>query len=508
MPDPNLIPFKPGDPPSADALNLLVQAIQRLRIRGGQGTRLSGNRLDAIGPDWIWGHLTDNTWPTPFFQVMEDTGGTWKTVPNGITGTNAYEVHGITGLKDQIVKLRPSTVGDWRFQVERSIGPCIDNTCCLFLHNLCGFVITGASVTVTDTTSSTTYTGTIDPRSGVFCFPYDPSHTYTVDMSIDGGTLGSHSLGTCSGSAMALNPIHGALCRWNADYVLYKVHTTGCCGVTLPGVTVTVTDRTDSSTIGTCTTDSSGNCCFIGPQGQGPPYTGLHWHGSVDKYNDLDQDSTVYPNSPSGPGGCDVYGLDFGQLHITKWPASLPLIDPLGNTITLTPTVTDGGVYTACKLYDDPDNKFVDFCADGITGAFKFGAKVPISYVYSCGQLSIQWPWYILGSVYGGNLRLGYLRGGMSCADFDAHAPGTFACDGNEDCDPYTEICVPYCKDGWIMHGTSFHACNKVMYTGTITLPQSNGIGGFCTVPFTGFATSNVLGDLFPGGGTWSITEP
>jgi hypothetical protein len=113
----------------------------------------SGRRISINVTEPIVALLSGSSGPYSFTE-QSWTGSAWATLPGGRTGTNAYEVNGITGLGGKVVRLRKTLVDDWRFQYVRlgaaPAAPSCGRICIQPASNCTPFpAISGATVTVT-----------------------------------------------------------------------------------------------------------------------------------------------------------------------------------------------------------------------------------------------------------------------------------------------------------------------------------------------------------------------
>jgi hypothetical protein len=112
------------DAASARLLNEIRAEIRRLSnlvgvppvnvSEDGSGRRIS---IDLVTPP-IEAKLSGTGAPYAFVQQYW-TGTAWADLPGGLSGSNAYECNGVTGLAGKVVRLKKTLVDDWRFQYVR-----------------------------------------------------------------------------------------------------------------------------------------------------------------------------------------------------------------------------------------------------------------------------------------------------------------------------------------------------------------------------------------------------
>ncbi len=220
--------------------NLHVDADSGLKILGsttGKTIRRQGNLEPFIAL------LSAATSPYSWTKYRETAAGTLTST--GITGTtNAYEANGRASLGGKYVRLYPDGQGAYRFEVM---------SCCscggtLTVNVKCGSVnISGATVEISQ--GATTLTGTTN-ASGNATFSPTASGTWDIEV-----TATNYATYTSTFTYSCSNQTVNVVLTGTANVLSGNVD--GCNSANLEGATVTLTQG--ATTLGTGTTDASGN---------------------------------------------------------------------------------------------------------------------------------------------------------------------------------------------------------------------------------------------------------
>ena len=204
-----------------------------------------GDTIGLSRPEGFYATLSGASSPYSFTEKYGTTGGAWATrVRTGTT--NAYEVNGLAGLSGKTVFLRPGYPGEYLFQSSSVAASC---TGTVTVNVKCNSTNV-ASATVTISQGGTTYATGSTNGSGNFSTTALPaSGTYDISVTKSGfATYTSTFVYSCAN--ITVNVVLSS----SSNVVAGRV---AGCGGNLVGASVTVTQGV--STLGTGTTDGSGN---------------------------------------------------------------------------------------------------------------------------------------------------------------------------------------------------------------------------------------------------------
>ena len=208
--------WKPGDEAKADRLNEWAEYSTGVPFTVGGGIAYGGGSLARQGRGWILAKLSGASSPYSFTSQVD--GGTGSLVNGPTTGTtSAYEVNGVSGLANKVVRLYPDGHGKFNFQYLACCGSgCSTGSHTINVKGCNSSNKSGASVSVTGPGGFST-SGTTD-GSGNFTFSYvgypAGSYSYSVSATRYNTATGSVTL-SCGGSGttnLTLTAASGYVC--------------------------------------------------------------------------------------------------------------------------------------------------------------------------------------------------------------------------------------------------------------------------------------------------------
>lgn len=313
--------FEPGDPLSADALNAWAEHVSGSRMRPGGGLQsahgASGSMM-RLAPSRrpIMALLSGSSSPYSWTQKLCTAAGTLATGP--LSGTNAHETNATASLGGNVVRLFPDGMGGWWFTSKCCTASCTGN---LTVNVKCGGVnVVSASVTITQ--GATSYTGSTN-ASGNVTFTPGISGTWDITVTKSGITT-YNSTFSWSCTTTTLNVVMSS----SSNVVSGNVK--GCNSANLSGVAITL--KQGATTLGTATTDASGNYSITYTWSSGS----VTVEGVKSRFNN-------YTSSSFTPSGCNLTtGHSFTMSPATGSGSGYRCIDcggasPVLETLTNTP---------------------------------------------------------------------------------------------------------------------------------------------------------------------------
>jgi hypothetical protein len=171
----------------------------------------SGRRISINVTEPIVALLSGSAGPYSFTE-QSWTGSAWAALAGGRTGTNAYEVNGLTGLGGKVVRLRKTLVDDWRFQYVK-LGAAVTacQTVCIPVVNCSTACLPGATVSVSSAQQVTGVTVTAS-GGGYTALPTltasggggGTGATFAVAMALDTVTINAAGTGYAVGNTLTL----------------------------------------------------------------------------------------------------------------------------------------------------------------------------------------------------------------------------------------------------------------------------------------------------------------
>lgn len=327
----------PGKPIRTRSINDLVDGATALNDFGVT-TPLTltdgpdGPQIAYGDPEGFWARITGGSNPYSYQEVMW-YGGAQHDVTGGRTGTTsvrpAYDANGITTLPVGWVDfLRPAFPGEYVFQsVRYGTASC---TGTLTVNVKCGGVTNLSGATVSVTLGATTVSGTTN-ASGNVVLTLNAAGTWAGTVTLAGyATINFTQVFACSNVTKNIS-------TWLSPITIAgKVR--GCGSLPLPGASVTLTQS--ASTIGTGTTDGSGNFSIsVNSDGSNITIT-----VSKSRFNSsITTISGVYCSPPSSTIGNVTLtpvgtGYDCDCCGPVPVPTTLYLTTMFGSVVTLTST--------------------------------------------------------------------------------------------------------------------------------------------------------------------------
>jgi hypothetical protein len=258
----------PGDPITADLFNLVADTLEKfsnLQVMQGSGLLMDsgphGTVLSVALKQDVRALLSGASSPYSWTEVEDTASGATAAFGMRSGTTDAYEINAKSGLAGKVVALTWTAAGDWRFQALKGLNQCNSSTTSILVTVLssCGAhpAISGASVTVTHTPTSTVVcTGTTD-GSGHFSCAISLLGGYSISASKTGFVTGSTTTTITSSRCGTTTTLGSILLVPNVGTI--HVDVSGCNSIVLPGATVTVTNGAYSNS---GTSDGSGVVVF------------------------------------------------------------------------------------------------------------------------------------------------------------------------------------------------------------------------------------------------------
>lgn len=278
--------------------------------------------LDVVGKgEPFWAVLSGATSPYSWTKVVLDAAGAWQTTAR--TGsTNAYEVNARTGLNGKYARLYPDRINGYRFYAKQCCSTCGGT---LTVNVKCSSTnLSGASVTITQ--GATSFSGTTNGSGNA---TFTPGASGTWDITV---TLTNYATYTSTFTYSCANQTVNVVLAGTANVLTGNVD--GCVSTNLSGVSITLTQG--ATTLGTGTTDASGNYSITFNWSSGvvnitatktrfANYTDTFTPGSCNASST--RNFTMTPATGYRCLGCG------GPMPITETLTNTP---PFGNTHTLT----------------------------------------------------------------------------------------------------------------------------------------------------------------------------
>jgi len=240
--------FESGDPLSADSLNEWAAHVSGSPTYPGGGLHsasgASGSMMRLALPRRpIMALLSGSSSPYSWTQKVCTAAGTLATGP--LSGTNAYETNSTASLGGNTVRLFPDGMGGWWFTSKCCTASC---TGTLTVNVKCGGVNV-ASATVTITQGATSYSGSTN-AAGNATFTPGISGTWDITVSKSGLTTYTSTFSwSCTTATVNV--------AMSSPSNVVSGNVKGCNTTGLSGVSVTL--KQGATTLGTATTDASGN---------------------------------------------------------------------------------------------------------------------------------------------------------------------------------------------------------------------------------------------------------
>lgn len=342
--------------------NLAVDSASGLELqRAGSGLILR----DQSGDDPFLAQLSGASSPYSWTKYVETAAGTLTAT--SITGTsNAYEMNGRTGLSGKYARLYPDAFGGFRFTAKNCCTPSCTGT--LTVNVKCGGVNV-VSATVTITQGATSYSGSTN-ASGNVTFTPGISGTWDITVSKSGLTTYTSTFSwSCTTATVNV--------AMSSPSNVLSGNVKGCNTTGLSGVSITL--KQGATTLGTATSDASGNYSIT-----------FAWSSGSLTYEATKSRFSNFTSGTFTPSGCNLTTTsNFTMSPATGYrcivcgganPISETLFNstPSGNTVTMAYTAStapggpgweatetiSGRIWTGCGLFDPKTTSNFDILWD------------------------------------------------------------------------------------------------------------------------------------------------